>query len=101
MLAALKAQRDARASEIRTGQIVASTSANSHAVAFSAPEQVGITPYDLFTFWQEMVDLFNSCTADLTAAGETSITDDDVLEEMLFVLDEAKSYGMTYTGVAP
>lgn len=99
MLAALKAQRDARATELRTGQVVASTSANAHAVAFSAPSQQGLTPSDLFEFWQEMVDLYNDVDTYLT--GE-SVSDADILEEMLYRLPAGPiSYQNTYTGVMP
>lgn len=101
LLAALKAQRNARAAEIKTGQVIAGTSANNHSVSFSAPSQVETSPVDMFGMWQELVDLFTASKADLVTAGDATPTDAEVLAEMLYRLTDVRTFETTYTGVLP
>lgn len=101
LLSALKAQRNARATELKTGQVIAGSAANNHSVSFSNVENAGTSPADMFAMWQELVDLFTASKADLITAGDPTPTDAEVLAEMLYRLSEVRSYETTYTGVLP
>lgn len=97
LLLALQTQRNARLAQVNSGQLIAATAANNHSVSFSAPGSNGFSPLELVEFWQSMVDLFNDRKGLLTAPDNT---DEDVFNEMLYVLQDVREVEPDYTGVS-
>lgn len=101
LLAALKAQRNAKGDKNSSGLIVSGSSAVSHSTSFSEPSRADVSPMALFCMWQELVDLFTASKADLVTAGDPTPTDAEVLAEMLYRLSDVRTHETTYTGVMP
>ena len=64
-----------------------------HSVTFSSPGEIGFTPMDLLTYWQEMVDLFDFYYSALTGTP----TDVQVYAEMLYSLQPPTVVRNDYT----
>jgi hypothetical protein len=76
-----------------TGQTVSATAANAHSVSFSEPGKGSASPQSWMEMWSAILDLFYSVSAGLPDGA----TDADILAEMLFQLQPAKTYRNDYS----
>jgi len=71
-----------------TGQVVSASAANSHSVSFSQPNQGASSPQAYMEMWSSILDLFYAVKESLP----DGTTDADILKEMLFQLQPARTY---------
>lgn len=85
------------AGTVSGGQVVSATSANAHSVSFSEPGKGGAAPQSWAEMWSGLMDLYDQIVAALPA--DPAPTDADILAEMLYQLQPAKTATNSYLGL--
>ena len=71
-----------------TGQTVSATAANAHSVSFSEPGKGSSSPQSWMEMWSSLLDLYYAVKESMP----DGTTDADILKEMLFQLQPARTY---------
>ena len=71
-----------------TGQVVSASAANSHSVSFSQPNQGASSPQSYMEMWESLLTLYYAVKESMP----DGTTDADILKEMLFQLQPARTY---------
>jgi hypothetical protein len=82
---------------VNGGQVVSATAANAHSVSFSEPGKGGPTPSAYQAMWESLITLYEEIVAALPA--DPAPTDADILREMLYQLQPARTVTNSYAGL--
>jgi hypothetical protein len=92
LLVWLAAEISARFSAgIRTGKQLVGSSAGGTSASYQIAGTYGLSPQDVFKFWDEALDLYDESSAALTASGVSSPNQSQIVTEMRFRLAPRES----------
>jgi hypothetical protein len=85
------------AATVSGGQVVSATAANAHSVSFSEPGKGAAPPSAWAEMWSALMDLYDQIVAALPS--DPAPTDADILKEMLYQLQPARTVTNSYAGL--